>query len=273
MSNCLFGWPNYSDVWGSQTPTFTGGIGSWQSALPLTNMQDRRLAKVARSTDATAANTAFEVDLKTARGIGCLALTGHNLTASATVRWRGGASSGAYTYDSTALAVSWSATTAEDRLGVNCPAVHIPTAVQSFRFWRCDVSDTGNPAGYVEIGRLVVAARFQPTINISYGASLSWEDDSTRLVSDGGAALYNVRSKRRGITAVLDNIAEAEALGTLEKMQHQAGTTGQVFFVWDTADTTYLHERAFLACFRQLSALEAPYVSRYRAAFSLVEEL
>jgi hypothetical protein len=175
-------------------------------------------------------------------------------------------------YDSGYTSIGPAAQTVEDYSQLNVPYVAYPGNATA-RYWRIDIDDIGNTAGVVDLGRLIIAGAYTPTVNMSYGAALGLEDDTTRHVTDGGAALYNARSKRRSVTGVLDNMADAEALGTFWKMQKQLGTSGQFFFMWDSADTTYKHDRAFLACFRQLSALEAPYVSRNRAAFSLVEEI
>jgi hypothetical protein len=222
-----------------------------------------------------AASTQFDTDLGVARAVGCLALPKHTMTASATVRWRGYSGAGHTTlvYDSGTLSMSWSAETAESLAGLNYAHVHVPAAAQTARYWFTEITDTGNPAGYVDVARLVIAGAYQPAINMSYGAALGIEDDSTRLLSDGGAAIPNAKSKRRTFAGVLDNIAEAEALGSFWRMQKNLGTTGQLFFVFDPADTTYKHERAFLAVLRAPSALENPWLSRHRAAFSLVEEL
>lgn len=82
MGKFLIGYPNRSD-----DGTLSGG--SWEASLPLTNLQDRRLAKIARSTDATEANTQFENDLGELRWIRTVALANHNLGPSATIRVRG----------------------------------------------------------------------------------------------------------------------------------------------------------------------------------------
>lgn len=69
------------------TPTLSGG--SWEAGLPLTNLQDRRLHRVARSTDAAVASTVFTVDLGTDRAVRLVAIPKHNISAAGTVRARG----------------------------------------------------------------------------------------------------------------------------------------------------------------------------------------
>lgn len=272
MSNCVLGFPIYSDPSVSYTPVLSAG--SWLAALPLPNLQDRRLAKVARSTDAASGSTEFNIDLGVARDVRVLALVGHNLTAAATVRWKGGTTlGGAEVYDPGAVAMSFSAVSAEDRVGINFPHVHLPPSTQNARYWRCVITDTANPNGYVQIGRLVIAGGYQPTVNMSYGAKLGLETDTKRDVTDGGAAIYQEKPVRRSVSFVLENMAQAEAFANAWKIQRLLGASGQLMFVFDAADTTLLHERSFLGVLRELTALDYPYASYNAMPFAIVEEL
>lgn len=170
--------------------------------------------------------------------------------------------------------------TVEDVAGLNVPWVWIPTggvftqpAGTLIGLTFVEINDTTNAAGYVDVARLVLAGAYQPAINMSYGATLGFETETARQVTDGGAALYNVRPVRRTLVGVLEDIEEAEAYGSLFPLQHRLGTSTQCFVVFNPADTTHLWRRSFLAVFKQLSALEHPYFARHRAAFSFVEEL
>lgn len=437
MANCLFGWPVWSDVGILYTPTLSGG--SWNANLPLTNLQDRRLAKVARSSSAAITSTLFDVDLKATRNVRLVAIPKHTLSSAGQVRARGfttlplvdwldfstgwstvltpsrsgaaltspdgipldligdddgaaaeyyrrvvpfasngtkafsfrwcvgsspaaggsqvwivdvtagstnrgvltitqsggvptvtpsaGATvlstthlgSGVYRIVATAAGVltansnelraapcataaqtgnvylgdfmvwdtstdqlvaeggrltPWpSGLTVEDIDGLNVPYVKTWTSDQAARYWRIEVFDTANTAGVVDLGRLIIAGGFQPTINLSRGATFELETESERQVTDGGAALYNERPVRRTLVGLLDDQSEAEMFGSFWKMQKQLGITGQLFFVYNPSDTTYLHDRAFLAVFRKLTPLEDAYIGRYKAPFALVEEL
>jgi hypothetical protein len=273
VANLVLGYPFYSDVSVSYTPALSGG--SWEADLPLTNLQDRRLHKVARSTNDDAASTQFNIDLGVARSVGLLALPKHNLSAGATVQWKGGTSAGDDdVYDSGALALTFSGVSAEDRDGINFAHVHIPATAQSARHWTCEIVDTSNADGYVELGRLVIAGAYTPTINMNVGAKLGLETDTERSVTDGGAAVFNAKPVRRNAMFVLDHLTTAEAMDSAWKLQRKAGTAEQVFFVFDKSDTTYMHERAFLGTLRELSALEYAYVDgRSAMGFAVVEEL
>lgn len=275
MSNIVIGHQNFADVSVSQTPAFAA-FGSWSVALPLTNLQDRRSHKVARSADALAASTKFRIDLGAARAVRVMALAFHNLSTAATVQWKGGTSAGATdVYDSGALAMSYAAVTAEDMVGINFPVVNVPSADKTARHWEVDIVDTGNAAGYVQIGRLFLSAGYQPTTNMLVGASLGLEDDSTSTKTDGGTMTYQEKAtKRRVLRFVLDVIAETEAFASGWKIQRLMGTTKQAFVVFNPSDTTLLHERSFPGVLRDLKGIDFPYSIAYNGmGFEVAEEL
>jgi hypothetical protein len=439
MANAIFGTPIYSDANETYTPALSGG--SWSSDLPLTNLQDRRLSKVARSASAALANTKFEVDLGVARSVGLFAIPKHNFDLNARVRIRGSSTAGNFTpngsnfllhseafnnviwqgtgtvsvsantttdYAGTSLAdtisfgatitsqidqtisgeagqtctfsiylrgsdsiemyfydnvsgfqtetvtpsasawarftmtrtygvgatdmrmglrsnstndtvIAWGAQgerassastytpttsstvtvsgspvvydsdwltvfpsaasmTAEELAeqqaqGFNFGFVHVPSSAQSARYWQFEIDDVGIAAGYVELGRLVIAGAWQPTINMEYGVKMGWETSSTRTESDGGAAIYNERPRRRNVVGVIGHLPESEALTNPYDMQRKLGTTKQLFFIFDPDDVAHMHRRSFLAVNRELNPLEYPYHARNAMAFSLVEEL
>ncbi len=272
--NCILGTPIYSDAFG---PTYSPVLsaGSWLAALPLANLQARELIKVARSTDALAASTKFDCDLGVARAVRVLALVEHNFSSAATVRFRGYSDAGYTTlvYDSGTFNAWPAGMTAENYDGYVKTAMHVATADQTARYWRTEITDTGNPAGYVQVGRVVIAGGYQATINMQYGARLGWETETQRKVTDGGAAIYDRRRGRRHVTFTLGELLEDEALANLFELQRREGLHGQLLFVYDPEDTTHAHRRRFLAVQRELSPLERASFGRDTMPVALVEEL
>lgn len=85
MSNCLIGWPIWSDEGVSYTPTFDDS-GAWPAALPIENLQDRRLHRVARSASAELADTRLRQDLGVDRPVAGVFFPAMNLSTAA--KWR-----------------------------------------------------------------------------------------------------------------------------------------------------------------------------------------
>lgn len=434
MANCLFGWPVYSDVGVTYSPSLSGG--SWLAALPLANLQDRRLAKVARSTNDAQASTMFEVDLGVARAVRLVGLPVHNLSTAAKWRVRGFASApiwedydisdwtetgtgvitgsqadplggtratlldddqatqefvssgdlgftgdgtkgcavvlkagtaavtdvsirdttagtnrvivratwsggvptiaveagngtvravvalgdGFYAiefnvdsvvaantnivrihpagqppsltgsvvvcdvlvwdettepvlYDSGALDAWPTGIDAEESEEMNVGSLLTFAAVTA-RHWRIEIGDDANPDTYVELGRVVIAGAWQPTVNlIGRGGKIGLGTDTVRRVTDGGAAIYARRPTKRRFTGTLGEMPEDEVLANLFDMQRIAGIDRQFYFVYDPDDTTHLHRRAFLAVFRQLSEFEYATLNHYGIPIALIEEL
>lgn len=81
MANVLIGYNNYVDA-----AALAGG--TWVTTLPLANIQNRTIGRVARTTSAATSATKFNLDLVTARQIGVFALVAHNLSLAGKVRVR-----------------------------------------------------------------------------------------------------------------------------------------------------------------------------------------
>lgn len=82
MPNITLGWNNRTDA-----GTLSGG--SWLANLPLTNLQNRQVQKVARSTNAATSSTQFTMDLGQARTLGAVGLVVHNISVSGKIRITG----------------------------------------------------------------------------------------------------------------------------------------------------------------------------------------
>lgn len=88
---------NITLAWNNRTDSGTLSGGSWLTTLPLTNLQNRQVQKVARSTNAATSSTQFQIDLGQARTIGVVALVVHNISVSGYARITGSDSSAAWT--------------------------------------------------------------------------------------------------------------------------------------------------------------------------------
>lgn len=286
MANLLISFPNRGD-----SGTFSGG--SWEATLPLTNLQDRRTQRVARSTNATLASTQFDCDLGTELYLWVGALFSTNLTMAAQWRIRGSndAAFATSAYDSGWVDVypeiypagvlnfgdpGWfdgKLAQVDYDAGYRVEPIHVLSTLTSARYWRVEIDDTANGDGYVEVGRAWFGYAYQPTANMANGVRLGWETSSSRTETDGGAWYHLDRPRRRHMDFVLSQESEDEGLVRGFEVLRQLGTAGQLLVVFDPDDTHHLHRRAFVGTLRDLSPLTFPYSAWTDQPFRVVEEL
>lgn len=280
MANLIIAYPNRSD-----DAVLSGG--SWQA--PLANLQTRLLAEVARSTNLQAANTQLSIALTKERPALLLALVRHNLSRSATYRLTAGSAADlADLYDSGWLDVwpaiypqstlgwdspSWwdGRIAEEDRAGYPANLVHVLSATVFARYWRLELSDADNPAGYVEAGRLYLAEQWQPIVNCSWGYGIGWEDKSGVEETLDGVEYFDQRPRYRVARFQLQHMSTDEAYGQAFELQRRQGVTGEVFLLSDPDDAIHRMRHSFLGRVRQLSPIEYASYNRHVTAFEIKE--
>lgn len=280
MSNCAFGYPLYEQP----TPLFTPSVfaaGNWSTQLPMANVLDRRLSRIARTADTIGGSATVKVDLGVARPIGLLALLSPNITRTSTptVSFIGASDSlfASIVYNSGSLQAWPTGVTAEDVIGpdgtpMNVWSVNIPATPQTARYWQIQLVDTGNADGHNDVARVIIAGAFKPTaVDVSDGAKHQIKTDTVRTPTDGGAALYNAKPTYRTDGFSIDDFIDADT-ATVRTMQRRLGTSGQFFWIPDVTDTTYAWQRNYLATMEELGALTANN-GRTNGEFSVIEVL
>lgn len=266
--------------------------GSWVAAGPLTCLQDRQLANVARSTDLATASTQFDCDLGNSRTLRVMALVNHNLSFQASYRLRISQSPtfASTSYDSGWLPVWpavyavgapewedenwWSLQYTTDQIeGVAWNLVKALPANVLGRFVRLEISDSRNSAGYVQAGRFFIGPAWEAGVNLSRGASLGWETQTQVDEALSGAEYFDRRFPYRVIRCAFNWLSRDDALTNPYEIIRRAGIDGEVLFIYDPADTVHAIRRQFLGRMRSLSPLEFAYVSLGKQAFEIKELL
>lgn len=282
MANLKLGFPNRVDA-----ATVSGG--SWQSTLPITNIKDRRLSRLARSANAVLASTIINLDLGAAKTVGAIALVTHNFSASALVRIRGDDAADFSTplYDSGWVNVwpsgvipqelleweddnFWLGTVSAEALaGYQAPYINLMESKPVLRYWRIEINDTSNPSGYVQLGRIFIGDVWTVSANYSYGAGLSAEDQTQVESSIGGEEYFDVRKRFRVHRYDLEYLNTQEAYSRVIDMYKLAGISGEILVVQDSSDVTNGFRRNFLCRMRNLQ----PVTDKYYGVKSVQMEL
>lgn len=278
-------------AYGNRIDEATLSGGGWNASLPLANLQNRLIAKVARSSNATLAATKFDIDLGRARRIGMLALIGHNLTVVAKVRIRGDDASDFATplYDSGWVDVwpagmippelleweddnFWLGTLSDQaRAGYQAPFIHRVATLPSLRYWRVEIDDTTNSDGYIQIGRVFLSDVWQPERGPVIGAAQGMEDTSDVMSSLGGSEYFDLGAKPRGHRLTFPALTKAEAYGRLVDMQNLLGISGEILIDPDYADTENKPRIAFVGRFVSLSDVVNEGNGRYSSIMQVRE--
>lgn len=264
-----------------KSDTATLSWGSWRAALPLNNMLTERLARVARSTDATVESSRFRVTLNSASSFQALALVGTNVTTA--VRWR----IRSYEDDEFEI-VDFDSGWLEPFVGLaedlewgdpnwwlrripfddeerRINLIHVfATTPAARQHWSFEIDDTTNPTGVIDIGRLFMPLAWEPSINYGYGDNaLTFEDNTLRSRTLGGSEDVWRRLNPRIFRFGIDYLPETEAYQKVYPLMRVAGFNGEVFVVPDKDDDQFMQQRSFLGRISQMDGLS-------QAAFRLV---
>ena len=270
MGNTALAYPDLT----CDLPTILSG-GLWSTALPLSNLKDRLIAKVARSANALATSTQWVEDLGSAREVGIVALLNHNISLAGTVRVRGYSNSGltALVHDTGTL-YAWPQTFAAKDVGEH-PSnwiLPLPTTV-SARYWKVEIVDTTNVTGCVQAGRSWLGPVWKPEDGIVYGGVLGYEARSVITESLGGVPWSDQQVSRRAGTVTFPRLTDAERR-TAMLFQKTVGNSGEVLYVENVnaaAEDLLLY--AFPALVRQPKPIRAAAFNASELPMDLVELL
>lgn len=269
MANCLFAFPNFLEPDPEfATVSFDGGM--WRPSLPLSNLADPDLAKVARSVNASLDSTRFTVDLGVMRDVRAVILPNARVSRDATCQVKGYSDAAltslvcdsgvkpwyqaVYPFGSLPWGhPSWwdGKLSAEEAKGFPIPWIQVWPTEQNFRYLTVQIDDQNSSLGYVDLPRLFAARAWQPSLNLINGASGGWINNSTMKEAPGGKRFYTVRRPRRGLQFEFDYLPQDEALARGSDFGFRAGISNQFFWIFDPDDVAHLHRRSYLATLRQ----------------------
>lgn len=283
MANMILAFPNYIDGC-----TLSGG--SWQTTLPRSNIQDRKIGKLARTSNDSSGNTYINITFPESNFVQVVSLINHNISPSG--KWRITASDysdfSSLIYDSGTLDVwgtvypfgyiawgfsnFWNGDILQETLeGWVKTVSEITDDLILAKYWRIQIIDETNPDGYIQMGRIFIGRGWSPSNNMDYGASMQWNSDSDVVQAISGAEFFNPKNPYRSATFKLSNLDIDEGLSEGFDLTRRAGIDKECFFIFDSDDIVNKHRRQFLCRLRKLSQIEYPYFDRTSMAFEVKE--
>jgi hypothetical protein len=269
-NGCMIGFPNLID-----TGAVSGGL--YSASYPLTNIQNKLIGRVARTTNTTNTSTTFLIDLGSSKAVRLVSLINHNISLTATWRIRGHDSSiafadtGPFLYDSGQVNAWGSGATAVLAATITPTTCHILPGIVAARYWRIDVLDTANTNGYVSMGRIFIGPVWQPTYDMELGMNLGWDTNTTQQKALSGSKYFQRRKPYRVASFTLNVINEDEAMQKAFEIDRMAGIDKEVFWVFSATDALYATQRRFLGTLRQLTPIEYPRQGLLKKAYTIEE--
>jgi hypothetical protein len=287
MANAVFLYDNFAD-----SAVLSGG--SWRSSLPLINVQHPDVGRVARSTNATAGSTTLSADLGTVEApVGGVAIGPVNVTPGASWRLSAYDDIGQTTqvYDSGAITFAGNVVDSLDLewedpgfwLGIidfgendilPVYGFHVLPTDRQARFWRVEISDAANSAGYIDIGRLMIARAWRPSLNYTAGDnSFGIEVFEDEVMTLGGRKVSWERAARRTWRCSFSMLPEAEAWEHVLRIMMRVRLARQIFVIPDPGDLQRRQQRSFLGRYRQVPAIQQVLHSISSTVFDVEEVL
>lgn len=239
--------------------------GSEIVTLPGANVQQPHLSrKWHTAAGVKSSHLLYDMGSSVARSI--LAVLGTNLTPTATYRVRASdvdpTATGTLLLDTGVLAAG---------VKTGYGAIYKAFAATTASYWRVDLADAG-VASNLQIGRVVLAPTWQPSVNMELDWRVTAMDPSEVEDSYGGQTYADVRPQRRVLSFSLDFMEEAEMYGNAFALARSAGIVRDVLAIPDIAGA-FLSEQAVWGLLTASEPLSNPRIGLFRQRFTIRERL
>jgi hypothetical protein len=226
---------------------------SLESTLPVGNLRTLERSEVARSTSAS--DQVISGNFAASSPVSCCVLWRHNLTTAATWRlelFNAINQGGTKVYDSTAVAAFFAdpleALLADYGADLGEWEQPAQAAVLYFqevtaRSFRLTLSDSANPAGYLQASRLMIGAYWEPSIGADYGHEFQWVDPSVQARAASGVLRTPiVRGPVRQLSFDCSQLSMADSAALtriIGRIGLRAGVWISLYPGWTALDSQY----------------------------------
>ncbi|MCD6451258.1 MAG: hypothetical protein J7L64_02665 [Acidobacteria bacterium] len=208
-------WQNLIDLTGTNLTA-----SSEVSTLPVANLRHPFRTLVWRTTGC--AEEYVVVDFGSPYSVKAVSFINHNLTSNAVIKLQANSSD------------SWDNPPFETTLTPHKETIIKCFDAQNYRYWRLWIQDSGNPSGYIEIGRLYLGSYFEPSRNFVYGWEYRIIDPSRIDASEGGQEFADIEDNYRVIYVAFGaGMITEEDKEEYERMLAYCGRSRDLFIALD----------------------------------------
>lgn len=151
--------------------------------------------------------------------------------------------------------------------------IHINSIIVFARYVRTIIKDTTNTAGFITIDAIFITSAYEPTFNMSYGATLGTQSNSTSEESAGGVIAFNEEVGQRVVEFILEHIDISEAFANSFDLNRRLDITDPFYFVFDADATNLLNRQSFPALFDDLFANNYTSFNKNAVRYRIKEKL
>lgn len=214
--------------------TLSDGNSNILASLPEQNLQKSQRTKVVRTSNTS--DLIINISWGgLAKFVSSTALMRHNLTSDSTWRvqlYADDNQSGAVEYDSGVVDAIPAKSLGDLDWGVD------PLGASVFDGWddgnrfttiwftqvtaksaRITVSDSGNADGYLQASRLIMGISSEPIINVDFGLTSSWQEQTKQVRSEGGSLRSDTKPQYRTFDMTMGNLSPGERSGFFENVR------------------------------------------------------
>lgn len=257
----------------SDAATLTGG--NWKSGdTSLSNVQNDRYWRVARSASLLPEETQFDIDCRTLKTAHGFAIIVPNATTKCRVRVAAypDVSYATPTFQTawTNAGVSGSAWKDEERAPIISTVFAQPV---TSRFWRVEIDDPDNLYGHIDVARLFLGEGISPSFNYSYGATLTFKNNVLSSSTLSGSLVHKRRVNPRHWQCNFEYLPDHEAFGDVYDFLRYVGFDREVFILPDSEEKSQLQARSFFGTISQLDPLAQAVIGRSSFGFGVEEKV
>lgn len=250
--------------------------GSWvaDGDIALTNVQNDRYWSIARSASTLAADAQIRVDMRRAVDVRGFALALPNITTAAEVTVTAFADAGYTAPTFTTGPITGGETGERWKDDERAPIISVAFAqAVSARYWLVEIDDPLNPSGSIEVARLFLAEGLSPSFNYTYGATLTFKNNTLASTTLAGGARHWRRVNPKQWQCSFQYLPDAEAFGSVYDFLRHVGFDREVFIIPEPGDTAHAQARRFFGTISQLDALSQAVIGRSNFGFSVEEKV
>lgn len=255
------------------------------ATLPVSNLQVEGRARVARTANTTGDKT-INGNWSTGKVVSAMVLYGCNFSSAATLRlqlWDGNNQSGTLVLDTGVAPAldalgwgefawgmsSWGATVFED--WAKAFSVLWLSQIVSAKSFRITFNDAPNPAGYIEIKRLLIGSYFEPAVNFDLDMAACWNDTSIQKRTMGGSINTDKGVQYRSLNGNLSGLSPGERAAYFE-MTRVVGLSSEMFVsAFPEVGGAMERDHSMLCKFGVVPEVRHAGYNRFTGQFSFVE--